>query len=50
MRGAADEVDLAVAQRRVAVVDRVDQLERDVEAFLLEHAELDCRDRGEIRV
>src|SRR5262249_52251172 len=50
MRGAANEIDRAVAHRRVAFVDRVDQLERNVEAFLLEATELDRRDRGKIRV
>src|SRR6266849_2444033 len=50
MGGAADEIDGAVAQRRVALVDGVDQLERDVEALLAEQAELDRRDGGEIRV
>src|SRR5215471_16925767 len=50
MRGSADEIDRALAQRRVTLVDRVDQLERDIEAFLLEATELDRGDRGEIRV
>src|SRR5262245_66148359 len=50
MRGSADEIDRALAQRRVALVDGVDQLERDIEAFLLEATELDRGDRGEIRV
>src|SRR5262249_20146782 len=34
----------------VTLVDGVDQLERDIEAFLLEATELDRGDRGEIRV
>src|SRR6516165_1226188 len=49
-RGSADEIDRAVAQRRVALVDGVDELERDIEAFLLEAIKLDRGDRGEIRV
>ena len=50
MRGPADEIDRSVAQSCIGFVDRIDQLKRDVEAFALEHAELDRRDRGEIRV
>src|SRR5215475_11901368 len=50
MRGSADEIDRALAQRRVTLVDGVDQLERNIEAFLLEATELDRGDRGEIRV
>src|ERR1700685_4304396 len=38
---AADEIDLAVAQRFVGLVDGVDQLERDIEAFGFEETELD---------
>ena len=41
VRGAADEIDLAVAQRLVGLVDRIDQLERDIEPFGFEKAELD---------
>src|SRR5262249_40680384 len=50
MRRAADEIDRAVAHLRVALVDREDHLELDVEPFLLEEAELDRRDGGEVRV
>jgi hypothetical protein len=48
MRRAADQIDRAVAQRRIALVDRVDQLERDIEPFLLEATELDRCDRGKV--
>jgi len=41
VRGAADEIDLAVAQCLVGLVDRVDQLERDIEPFGFEETELD---------
>src|SRR5262249_17439436 len=50
MRGSADKIDRALAQRRVALVHGVDQLERDIEAFLLEATELYGGDRREIRV
>src|SRR6516165_4441167 len=50
MRRSADEIDRAVTQRRVALVDGVDQLERDIEPFPLEATELDRSDRGEVRV
>src|SRR5688572_1437308 len=49
VRGAADEVELAVAQVLVGLGHRVEQLERRVDAFLLEEAELDRRDRREVR-
>jgi len=41
VRRAADEIDLAVAQRFVSLVDGVNQLERDIEPFGLEETELD---------
>ena len=50
MRRAADEVGLAVAQRLVALADRIDQLKLRIEAFLLEEAHLHRGDRGEVRV
>ena len=50
MRRAADEVGLAVAQRLVALADRIDQLELGIEALLLEEAHLHRRDGGEVRV
>jgi len=50
MGGSADEIDRAGAQCRVALIDGVDQLERDIEAFPLEKAELDRGNGGEIRV
>ena len=46
MRRAADEIDRAVAQRAIGLVDREDQLQRDVEPFLLEKAELDAATAG----
>src|SRR3979490_290643 len=46
----ADEIDRAVAHRRIAFVDRIDHLQRDIEAFLLEEAELDRRDGGKVGV
>jgi hypothetical protein len=50
MRGAADEIHRAIAQRRIGLVDGKDQLELDIEPLLLEAAELDRGDRGEIGV
>src|SRR5262249_30566502 len=50
MRGSTNEIDGAVAQRRVALVDGIDQLERDIQAFPREATELDRGDRGEVRV
>src|SRR5581483_8047720 len=41
VRRAADEIDRAVAQRLVGLVDWVDQFERDIEPFGLEKAEFD---------
>ena len=41
MRRAADEIDRAVAQRRIGLVDRKDQLELDIEPLGLEEAKLD---------
>ena len=50
MRRSADQIDRAVAQRRIGLVDREDQLELDVQPLALEEAELDRRNGGEIRV
>src|SRR5262249_61569741 len=50
MRGSADEIDRSVAQRHIAFINRIDQLEGDIEAFLLETAQLDGGDGGKIRV
>ena len=50
MRRAADEVDLAVAQRLVALADRVDQLVRGVDPLLLEEAELGGGDGGQVGI
>jgi len=50
MGRAADEIDLAVAQRPIGLVDRKDQLERDIEPLLGKQAELDRGDRGKIGV
>jgi hypothetical protein len=50
MRRTADEIDRAVAQRRVGLVNWEDHFERDVEALLLEEAELDRGDRREVGV
>src|SRR5207247_9467955 len=50
VRGAADQIDLAICERRVGLVDREDQFERDVKALALEEAELDRRHRRKIRV
>src|SRR5947209_14389376 len=49
MRGAADEIDRTFAQCRVAFVDGIDELQRHIEAFALEHAKLDRRNCREIR-
>jgi len=48
MRGSADEIDSAGAQCRVALIDGIDELERDIEAFPLEKSELDRGNGGEI--
>ena len=50
MRRAADKIDMAVAHLAIGAVDRKDQLERDVEPFLLEEAELDRGGGREIGV
>ena len=50
MRGAADEIDLAVAQCRVGAIDREDQLGRDRDPLALEKPELGCGQGGEIRI
>jgi hypothetical protein len=50
MRRSGDPVDRAVAQRRIGLVDRKDQLQLHIEPLLAEEAELDRRDGGEIRV
>src|SRR5207237_6353678 len=44
------EIDRAVAQRRIAFVDRKNQLEQDVEPLLFEEPQLDRRCGGKIRV
>src|SRR5262249_51165334 len=44
----ADEVDSAVPQGGIGLVDRKDQFERDVETFGLEKSKLDRRLGGEI--
>src|ERR1700728_4773457 len=41
MRRAADEIDGAVAQRSVSLIDREDEFEFDVELFGLEESEFD---------
>src|SRR5436190_1346409 len=48
MRGSADEIDSAGAQCRVALIDGVDELERDIEAFPLEKSALDRRIHGDV--
>ena len=50
VRGAADEIDAAVAQHFERLVDRVDQLERHIEPFVLEEAELHRRRGGEVGI
>ena len=50
VRGAGDEIDLAVAQRLIAAVDRKDQLGGDVEPLGREKPELRRGERREIRV
>ena len=45
---AADEVDRAVAQLAIAIVDGVDELERDVEPFFPEETQLNRRRGGEV--
>src|SRR6516164_10960623 len=47
---AADEIDMAVTHLAIGAVDREDQLQRDVEAFVFEEAELDGCYRREIGV
>ena len=49
MRRAADEIDRAVAQGRIGLVDREDQLEVDVEPFCRKKPEFDGRDGRENR-
>ena len=48
MRRTANEVDSAVAQGGIGLVDRKDQFERDVETFGLEKSKLDRCLGGEI--
>src|SRR5262249_30060331 len=50
MRRAADKINMAVAHLAIGAVDREDQLERDVESFFFEEAELDRSGGGEIGV
>jgi hypothetical protein len=50
MRRTADEIDRAIAQGRIGLVDREDQFERDIEPLSLEEAEFDRGLRWEIRV
>src|SRR5271169_5991814 len=50
MRRAADEIDMAVTHLVIGAVDREDQLQRDVEPFLLEEAECDRGGRREVGV
>jgi hypothetical protein len=50
MRGSTDEVGRPVAQGRVGLVDRIDQLELDIETLCFETAELDCRYGGKVRI
>src|ERR1043166_572688 len=50
MGGAADEIDRVAAQRFVALVDREEQFELNVEPLLFEEAQFDRRRRGKIRV
>ena len=45
MSRSADKVHGAIAQRLIALVDREDELERNIEPFAREEAELD-RGRG----
>ena len=45
---AADEVDRALAQLAIAIVDGVDELERDVEPFFPEETQLHRRSGGEV--
>jgi hypothetical protein len=50
MGGAADEIDRAVVQRHVGLVDRKDQLDIDVEPFLPKQSELGRGNRREVRI
>src|SRR5258708_22833480 len=50
MRRSADEIDRAVAQRRIGLVDRKHELHFDVEPLLPEEAELRSSNRRKIRV
>ena len=50
MRRTADEIDRAVAQRGIGLVDWKNQFERDIEPFGFEKSELDRRFGREIRV
>jgi hypothetical protein len=50
MRRTGDEIDPAVAHRTIGLVDREDQLQRDVEPLPLEEPEGDRRHRREIGI
>jgi hypothetical protein len=50
VRGAADEVEAALAHCRKRGLDRHHQLERDVEPLAFEEAELDRCNRGEVGI
>src|SRR5579859_2916177 len=50
MRRAANEIDLAVTQRAIGLVDREDQFERDVETEPFEHSEFDGGRGRKIRI
>src|SRR5215831_8242556 len=50
MRRAADEIDRAVTQRRIGLVDREDHFERHIETLGFEESELDRSFGREIRV
>src|ERR1700704_6499969 len=50
VRGAADEIDTTIAQHFERPVDRKNQFQRHVEAFVLEKAEFDSRGGWKIRI
>src|SRR5215813_14180914 len=50
MRRTPDEIDRAVTQRRIGLVDRENQFERDIESLGFEKSQLDRRFGWEIRV
>ena len=49
MRRTCHEIDFAIAQRGIGLVDRKHELDRCVYSMLGEFSELNRRDRGEVR-